>query len=64
MFSNSGMREKEEPTKGQRTDDEREKAFNRSSQLEREHMQRLEDMNTEGDDEGTVMLEGMCRMSK
>lgn len=41
MFSNSGKNVKEEPTEGQRTDHKREKAFKRSSQLEREDMQRI-----------------------
>lgn len=32
--------------------------------MERETMQRLEDTGTEGDDEGTVMLEKTCGMTK
>lgn len=50
MFSHSGKKEKEEPAKEQRTDHKKEKAFNRSSQPEREDIQRLEDTDTEGDD--------------
>lgn len=33
------------------------RSFERSSQLERENMQRMEDIDTGGDDKGTVMLE-------
>jgi len=35
------------------------KGIQEQQQLEREDTQRLEDMDTEGDDEGTVMLAGM-----
>lgn len=52
MFSNLGKKGEEEHCRRAKN-----RSFERSSQLERETMQRLEDIDTGGDDKGTVMLE-------
>lgn len=40
----------------------KDRPFKRRSQVERENMQRLEGIDTEGDDDSTVVLEKTCGM--
>lgn len=54
VFSNSGKMEKEESTEGHRVDHKRKKEFRKSSQLDREDIQRLEVMSPERKDECRV----------